>query len=1639
MAARSVDGGVVWLTSNGGDALIADGNDGLVAACCDPTIAWDTFGNLYISYISSDLQSIPIAISTDGGATFSQLTSIPGGNVDQPTVTTGPGLGGVGQALWITYDQSGTQARGAAIAGLGAANVGALGAAQPVTGVNQFGDIVIGPNGQVVVTGQDDTQIQVNTDLDGLGPLGFSGAVIASTTNVDTFDAILSQPSRTIDAEAGLAYDRSGGARNGRLYLVYTDELVDENNDTEIFVRTSDDNGATWSNRVRVNDDTTSNSQWFGKIAVDQTTGDVGTVWYDARNSPSNTTVQLFGSISSDGGATWDTNTRISAGTINGTVSATGGLQLGDYIGLTFIAGVLHPSWSDNSNSTGDNPNGTLAQLDIYTASVNSAVAALTVSPSSIREDAGASAGTITIRRGAADTAADLVLDLFFDDPSEVKLPSLGGGTQVTIPAGQNQIVIPIDAVDDTLLDGTQAVTFNLKFNGATVATATLQVTDFEELTISVNPTSVREDDGSGAGIVTVTRGNTDTNGALIVTLTNSDLSEVSIPLTITIPAGSQSITISLDAVDDNVRDGLQLVTLTAAAVGYQSGSATIVVEDTEGILIDVTANRISEAGGNAATQVKVSRTDTEGPFAYVAKQNFSNAGVYDIPDGGIILSPIVVPSQTSRLTDVDVEVNFQHAWLGDLDIFLVSPNGTRVELFTDLVSNGSRMTNTILDDEANQSILRGTAPYSGSFRPEGLLSRFQQESPAGTWFLEVTDDRTSDIGKLLSWSMTMTTEGLAPATVVLQTSNLNKAGFGNSATKTVVIPANQAEVLVPLDAVDNKILDGNTVVTISAISVNVPGLALGSDTVIVTDKETLTLSVSNSSVSKSSVSEAAGPGALMGTLTRENTDIGLPYTVTLSSSNTGKLTVPTTRTIPANKDFVTFLINAIDNNVVDGDFVVTLTAQTADYGADVTVDINVLDLEPALKLTTATQSVSENAGSLNVTVTRLDQSDLSAAMVVSLTSGPGLTVPATITIPTGQDKVTFSAGIIDNAILDGTRNSNIHAAGNLITAGDLGIKITDYETLSVTVDKSSFLENAGAGAATGTVRRSNTGNLGQALVVALASSDKTELKVPATVTIPAGQASVTFLIDAVNDPLLDDSQNVTITATSAGYIKGTAEIVVLDHEPPVLTGPAATTPSSRPKITWNALAGALRYDIWVSNLSTGVAQILRNVNVPTNSYVPPENLGIGRYRVWVRAIDQLEQPGFWSVGRDFFINTPAVITSPTPGGAIVDSKFPTIVWSAIPDATKYEVWANNLTTGQIRVINRTGANALSTTSYVSTEGLGSGTYQIWVRGLNAQDRAGLWSTPVTYTVLAPPTITQPTGGGTFDRTPTFGWTAVTGATNYDVRIDTTKTNEVVFRDQFVTKTSFTATKDMANGEYRIWVRAQYGTSFSVWSVAKTFSVGLPPQITSVKNVGTPEKPQLQFNWTTISGTEKYELWVNNKATNVRVIYQPNLTTTTFTSPTTLPAGTYRVWVRAVSTMGEITDWSTPVDHVIAASDLPKESLLDVMPASLIFDDGPLARHGSTVQRPEKSAAKADAPITADAAPVTELPALPGLPALPAASVVTSMISVEPAPTVVADHDAVMSEWQSADWWAETSASQVRNDLQPAASARRRG
>jgi hypothetical protein len=98
--------------------------------------------------------------------------------------------------------------------------------------------------------------------------------------------------------------------------------------------------------------------------------------WHDARNDDglggagdtdgiANTDTQMFGTVSVDGGAHFLPNIQISAGTSNG--GDAGGFNYGDYTGLTFFGSSLFPAWADNSNSTGNNPNGALSFTDTCT------------------------------------------------------------------------------------------------------------------------------------------------------------------------------------------------------------------------------------------------------------------------------------------------------------------------------------------------------------------------------------------------------------------------------------------------------------------------------------------------------------------------------------------------------------------------------------------------------------------------------------------------------------------------------------------------------------------------------------------------------------------------------------------------------------------------------------------------------------------------------------------------------------------------------------------------------------------------------------------------------------------------------------------------------------------------------------------------------------------------------------------------------------------------------------------------------------------------------------------------------------------------------------------------------------------------
>jgi hypothetical protein len=406
--AVSHDEGATWSRD------VLGNDDEFGRACCDATMSWDAQGNLFLSWLGYGKLRyptvVPIVLSTDGGGSWSLFDRIkppdpqvppraatgltvrasdggPRGEeeghgpgfIDQPTLASGP------HALWAIWNNEGQmQATGARVRTLGDVD-----SFKPVRDIPDaynctFGDIAVGPGGAVAHVCQKDRDrntpvdsvFRFTIDADGLRPGRFSPARVIATTNVSLFEPIRPQRVRTVDAEVALAWLRAGPDR-GRIVMMFNDEHPDQSDDTNVYVKTSDDDGATWSKRITVTG--AARSQFLPRLAVDTATGHLVVGWHDASlddgagaydtDGKANTDAMYALSFSADGGSTWTAPQMVSEGASNAGVSGNG-IEFGDYTGLGFGFGVAHPAWADNSNSTGDNPDGVLNALDIYSAAV---------------------------------------------------------------------------------------------------------------------------------------------------------------------------------------------------------------------------------------------------------------------------------------------------------------------------------------------------------------------------------------------------------------------------------------------------------------------------------------------------------------------------------------------------------------------------------------------------------------------------------------------------------------------------------------------------------------------------------------------------------------------------------------------------------------------------------------------------------------------------------------------------------------------------------------------------------------------------------------------------------------------------------------------------------------------------------------------------------------------------------------------------------------------------------------------------------------------------------------------------------------------------------------------------------------------
>lgn len=466
--------------------------------------------------------------------------------------------------------------------------------------------------------------------------------------------------------------------------------------------------------------------------------------------------------------------------------------------------------------------------------------------------------------------------------------------------------------------------------NNTTVSSQPVFIPD--QLALALGTTAVRE---NGDRLrATVTRSGR-TVDPLVVALDNSDPSELSVPATVTIPAGQSTAVFYVTPLDDGVLDGDQNVTITAIAPGALADSKTITVLDaqTPAPQLELSKASITEGDPDVGDRFTLTVTrDFVTDIALPVQLTVSRSGQIDLP-------PLVeIPADAASVT---LEVRAFDDRIPERDETLT---------ITALAAGHTAATGSILvidNDLPGLSITLSRARISegdGSLAMSAIVSR-----------AEITN---------------------VPVHVRLETNHPASVRV----PREVTISAGSRSAAFYIAAIDNGFVDGTRPVTITASAVvsscsgccsASPYLEQATAPFEVLDDDGPTLSLV---VDRQLVAEGLDPAATI-TVSR-NTPTDAELNVILVSSDTGKLTLPPTMVIPAGETSASVAAWTITDGASDGNQAVTITASAVGFTPGstqiVVTDIDLPDLvvaqsnHPATVLTDQYFSVSyriENRG----------------------------------------------------------------------------------------------------------------------------------------------------------------------------------------------------------------------------------------------------------------------------------------------------------------------------------------------------------------------------------------------------------------------------------------------------------------------------------------------------------------------------------------------------------------------------------------------------------------------------------------------------------------------------------------------------
>lgn len=422
------------------------------------------------------------------------------------------------------------------------------------------------------------------------------------------------------------------------------------------------------------------------------------------------------------------------------------------------------------------------------------------------------------------------------------------------------------------------------------------------------------------------------------------------------------------------------------------------------------------------------------------------------------------------------------------------------------------------------------------------------------------------------------------------------------------------------------------------------------------------------------------------------------------------------------------------------------------------------------------------------------------------------------------------------------------------------------------------------------------------------------------------------------------------------------------------------------PMLSWDAVPNATQYDLWFSRKNNNGTQTIlyRQTNLTTNSFQIPKNLADGNYIFWVRALRKTATAqggsvlGNWSDPAEFFIGqktyVPQVSTLAIDGGPVSGTyRLSLLTSEAGFNPQKTDPLPFNANAAQVQAALRK-LKSFANVTVNSTGGVPGWLHTITFNGINAPVSMSVVddttnatfkvqiTRPVSAVMNGRTDITGPVGqflnntNVVTDIRPTIEWLPVDKAVRYEIWIDRKGSASPWLIDNSALS-SYTLPMDIAAGEYTVWVRA-FNTHGTVckWSNPWLFTAtGGKPIILSPAD-GAAVNNQPTITWTPVTAAASYEIWITYVGVDYDYYVKSDIPLAEHTVTSALPAGTFRIWVRAILADGTALAWSDSIAVTVALHEIPEadEFLLTGLQA-------PLNANSEQTESQEAIPAEADA------------------------------------------------------------------------------